>query len=89
MLPRCLGAVLALLLLCTCARADSLYGDVTPRNGAKISTSWNSKVAYSKNGKYKLDLGGRVGSYVTVYIDGKKVDRVYVDGATRVDIDGK
>lgn len=80
-------ALLISVLFLSSARADVLYGEIKPKNNVKISTSWNNKVAYAKDGKYRLDFGGTVDAYVTVYVSGKKVARIKVDGATRLDID--
>jgi hypothetical protein len=74
------------------ARADALFGKCTHKDGSKagnsntISTSWNSKKAYPKNGNYTLDFGGKVDKTITVYCNGTKVGTVYVSGSTRFNI---
>jgi len=74
------------------ALADSIYGKCLHKDGSKagksnkISTSWNSKLAYPNNGEYKFDFGGKVGKTITVYCNGTKVGTVYVSGSTRYDI---
>ena len=43
---------------------------------AKISTSWNSKKAYPRNGYYSLELGSSAcGESITLYADGKDKGR--------------
>lgn len=80
------------VLMTSSALADSMYGKCTHKDGSKagksntISTSWNSKKAYPKNGQYRLDFGGKVGKTITVYCNGKKVGTVNVSGSKRFDI---
>jgi hypothetical protein len=77
--------------------AGFIYGTVTRTDGSKsdgtstVSTSWNSKKAYPKNGEYRLDLGGTAdGEIVTVYINGNCWGKVKVKSSgTRVDIELK
>ncbi len=83
--------VAAGLLLTGQAFACGIEGSVVNSDGSKvdgtstISTSWNSKKAYPRNGYYSLDLGSSVcGSKVTVYLDGNQGKRVTVNGWTRV-----
>ena len=54
------------------------WSDGSKSNGStKVSTSWNSKKAYPKNGKYVLELGsGACGQSMTVYLDGNQGTRV-------------
>lgn len=71
--------------------ADSLYGSIKFKDGSKadgvaVSTSWNSKKGYAKNGEYNLDFGGKVGKTITVYVKGKKIGTVEVKGNTRFNI---
>ena len=69
-----------------------LYGSAQRRDGSKIdgtatvSTSWNSNIAYPRNGQYTLDLGGSPRQKITVYVDGNRYSEVYVDGEVRLDI---
>lgn len=43
---------------------------------ARISTSWNSKEAYPRNGYYTLDLGSSAcGQTVEVYVNGYSIGR--------------
>lgn len=84
---RFIGVLVVCLLFVATTKADVLFGECKPKDGAKISTSWNSRVTYSKNGKYRLDFGGKVNATVTVYVNGKRYARIKVDGATQLDID--
>jgi len=83
---------LALFINASFALADTLYGicvrgDGSKVNGSvKISTSWNSKVAFPRNGKYELDFDGSVAKTITVYVDGAKYATIYVNNNTRLDI---
>lgn len=56
---------------------------------AKVSTSWNSNVAYPRGGSYSLDLGSSVcGKRVTVYVNGYDIGRYRIPsrGYARVNI---
>jgi len=71
--------------------ACGIEGMVTWSDGSKsdgtskISTSWNSKKAYPKKGRYYLDLGSSAcGNKVTVYVNGNQGKRVTVTGSTVV-----
>ncbi|HUY88270.1 MAG TPA: hypothetical protein VMV10_06025 [Pirellulales bacterium] len=89
---RLLLPLLAVSLWLGDARADTLYGTCRRRDGLKvdgtvtISTSWNGKKAYPKQGQYRLDFGGKVGKIVTVYVNGSKYATVDVNDDTRLDI---
>lgn len=78
--------------MCTMSLADSLYGSIKFKDGSKadgsvgVSTSWNGKKGYAKNGMYELDFGEKVGAKVTVYVRGTSVGTVFVSGNTRFDI---
>jgi hypothetical protein len=69
-----------------------IYGTAVYRDGSKsdgestISTSWNSKKAYPKNGKYRLCLGSNPQKKITIYVNRKKYKELYVNGDTRLDI---
>ena len=65
-----------------CVRSDGSKVDGT----VKISTSWNNKKAYPKNGKYELCLGSNPGKTITIFVDGNTYKRLYVDGDTKLDI---
>lgn len=85
--------IVAFLLAIGSASADTLYGTVKFKDGSKdigttsISQSYNSKKAkLDKNGKYKLDFGTKVGSKVTVYVNGTKYTTITVDGDTELNI---
>ena len=87
--------VLASAVVCLLAaqvHADKIYGSIKYKSGSKagnevgVSTSWNSKKAYPKNGRYELDFGGKVGKKISVYVKGSKVGSVVVSGDTRFDI---
>lgn len=85
-------AFCVVLLACTMARADSIYGRCVHKDGSKagshvrISTSWNSKTTSPAAGRYTLDFGVPVKKRITVYCNGTTVGTVYVDGSTRFDI---
>jgi hypothetical protein len=66
----------------TCTR-DGLKVDGT----AKISTSWNDKIAVPRNGSYKLEFGGKVGKSIDIYVNGAKYGSVTVSGTTTLNID--
>ncbi len=77
----------------TAAAACGIQGTAYTAGGSKIdgtsavSTSWNSKKAYPKNGRYRLDLGNGVcGQKITVYLDGRASREVRVDGWTEVNL---
>ena len=64
----------------------AVNSDGSAINGTgRISTSWNSKKAFPRKGRYRLDLGSSVcGEKITVYLDGNQGQRVRVNGWTRV-----
>lgn len=73
------------------AFACGIQGSAVNSDGSKIdgtgtiSTSWNSKKAYPRNGSYSLDLGSSVcGEKITVYLDGNQGKRITVNGWTTV-----
>lgn len=74
------------------ASAACIYGSAVNGDGSKIdgsarvSTSWNSKKAYPRNGKYELCLGSNPGKSITVYVNGSTYANVYVNGDTRLNI---
>ncbi|MBT8420007.1 MAG: hypothetical protein KJO08_04005 [Gammaproteobacteria bacterium] len=79
------------MLLSGQAFACGIQGTAVNSDGSKIdgsgtiSTSWNSKKAYPKNGSYSLDLGSSVcGESITVYLDGNNGRRIRVDGWSTV-----
>jgi hypothetical protein len=83
--------VVAGLLFSNLSFACGIEGTAVNSDGSKIdgsgkiSTSWNGKKAYPKNGRYKLDLGSSVcGNKITVYLDGNQGKRVTVNGWTTV-----
>jgi hypothetical protein len=60
----------------TATRTDGSKVDGT---GGKVSTSWNSKYAYPRNGYYKLNLGSAAcGEKVTIYVSGMDMGRYRV-----------
>ncbi|MCI5209224.1 MAG: hypothetical protein D3910_10615 [Candidatus Electrothrix sp. ATG2] len=69
-----------------------LHGTAKWRGGSKIdgssriSTSWNDKEAYPKNGNYRLCMGSNPKQKITIYLNGKKYTEMYIDGDTRLDI---
>lgn len=86
-----LSGVAAGLLLSGQVFACGIQGTAVNSDGSKIdgtgkiSTSWNSKKAYPRNGTYSLDLGSSVcGNKITVYLDGNHGQRVTVNGWTTV-----
>lgn len=79
--------LIAALCAAPAAYACGIKGSAVNADGSKIngtatvSTSWNSKKAYPRNGTYQLDLGKDVcGETITVYIDGNNGQKVRVDG---------
>ncbi len=85
------GMMLAGCLFASHAIACGIQGTAVNADGSKIdgsatiSTSWNSKKAYPKDGKYVLELGDNVcGKTITVYIDGNQGKKVKVKGMTTV-----
>ena len=70
----------------------TIYGTAVHSDGSRvdrtirISTSWNSKVAFPRHGKYELDLNSNPRKEVTVYVDGMKYSKIFVGGDTRLDI---
>lgn len=77
----------ALFLIPIQSYACGIKGTAVNSDGSKIdgtgtiSTSWNSKKAYPRNGKFELDLGSRVcGEKITVYLDGNQGQTVRVNG---------
>ena len=87
-------ALVGTMVLATPATASEacLYGSATWASGSRIdgstrvSTSWNGRKAFPKNGRYRLCLGSNPGKSITVYIQGQSYGRVYVNGDTRLDI---
>jgi hypothetical protein len=78
------GNVFACGIEGTATRTDGSKVDGT----ATVSTSWNSKKAYPKDGYYELDLGSSVcGEEITVYVNGYKLREVRIpnSGNARVD----
>lgn len=69
------------------------WSDGSKSDGStKVSTSWNSKKAYPKNGRYKLELGsGACGKSMTVYLNGNQGKRITLpsSGNARVDFVAK
>ncbi len=69
-----------------------IYGTAVYRDGSKsdgeatISTSWNNKKAWAKNGKYRLCLGSNPNKKITVYVNGSKYKELYVNGNTELKI---
>lgn len=70
----------------------SIYGSAVHSDGSRvdrtvrIGTSWNSTVAFPRMGKYELDLESNPKKEITVYVNGMKYVKIYVDGDTRLDI---
>ncbi|MDR1489477.1 MAG: hypothetical protein LBS65_03170 [Desulfovibrio sp.] len=88
-------ALAALLLVpVPLSSACGIEGKATRTGGSKVdgtarvSTSWNSKDAYPRDGYYNLDLGsGACGENVEVYVNGNSIGRRSIprDGNARVD----
>lgn len=76
----------------TLASAACVYGSAVNSDGSRIdgsatiSTSWNNKKAYPRNGSYELCLGSNPRSTITIYVNGRSYARVHVNGDTRVNI---
>ncbi|MEZ6058050.1 MAG: hypothetical protein R3C01_15225 [Planctomycetaceae bacterium] len=87
-----LCVTLVTVFTCSPAFADKLFGKIVYKDGSKaggevgVSTSWNSKKAYPKNGSYELDFGETVGREINIFVKGTKVGSVTVKGSTRFDI---
>ena len=70
----------------------SIYGTAVRSDGsnvdrtARISTSWNSNVAFPRDGHYDLDLGSNPQTEITIYVDGMAYTEIHVDGDVRLDI---
>lgn len=86
-------ATLALFIPAT-ASACGIEGKAVRKDGSKvnntatISTSWNSKKAFPKDGWYTLDLGSSAcGASLTVYVDGNNSKQITMpsSGNKRVD----
>lgn len=92
MLAVILAMVCSIAFLSGKAYADSIYGSCRNKSGEKctnvhrISTSWNSKVAYPSDGKYALDFGKTVNYRITIYCDGNEVGTANISGSTRFDL---
>ena len=70
-----------------CIYGTAVYPDGSKSDGeATISTSWNSKKAYPRNGKYRLCLGSNPKTTITVYVNGMKYKELYVDGDKELNI---
>lgn len=74
-----LPASLLVLLASPRALACGVEGTAVRGDGSKvdgtatISTSWNSKTAVPRQGRYSLDLGSAAcGAKITVYVDGNQ-----------------
>ncbi len=85
------GVILAGGICVSQAVACGIQGRAVNSDGSKIdgtatiSTSWNSKKAYPKDGRYVLEMGNNVcGETITVYIDGNQGKKVKVKGMTTV-----
>ncbi|PJB40205.1 MAG: hypothetical protein CO108_15505 [Deltaproteobacteria bacterium CG_4_9_14_3_um_filter_63_12] len=86
--------LLALVSFSVAAWADDacLYGSAEWSSGDKIdgsttvSTSWNGKEAFPRDGEYRLCLGSNPEKTITVYVEGQRYAEVFVDGDTRLDI---
>ena len=69
-----------------------IYGTAHRSDGSKVdgtikvSTSWNGKKAFPKDGKYRLCLGSNPDKTITIYVDGKRYGKIYVDGDTELNI---
>ncbi len=93
MWPSLVSSLVLVAVLVTAATADSLFGTVHFKDGSKdrgttrITQSWNSKHAkLDGRGNYTLDFGGKVGTKITVYVEGKRYAEVEVKGDTRLDV---
>ena len=83
-----LGCLLSAQVLACGIKGTAVNADGSKINGtATVSTTWNSKVAFPRDGKYRLDLGLNVcGERITVFLDGREVGRFKVDGWTTVNL---
>jgi hypothetical protein len=83
-----------LLLPAPLALSCGIEGKATRTGGSKVSgtarvsTSWNNKDAYPRDGYYNLDLGSGVcGENIEVFVNGNSIGRRSIprDGNARVD----
>ncbi len=84
----CLGLSLATSTVMACGiEGKVVFRDGSKANGTEvISTSWNGKKAYPKNGYYKLDLGNKVcGETISIYLNGNQEIKVKVKDWVRID----
>jgi len=72
-------------------QGTAVYSDGSKMDGtATISTSWNGKKAFPRNGQYQLNLGSSVcGQTIAVYLNGNNGRRVTVNGWTTVNFRGR
>ena len=75
-----LGCLLSGQVLACGIQGTAVNADGSKINGAvTVSTTWNSKKAFPREGKYRLDLGSRIcGERATVFLDGREVGRFKV-----------
>ena len=62
-----LGCLLSAQVLACGIKGTAVHPDGSKVNGTSTISTWNSKKAFPKDGKYRLDLGSRVcGERITV-----------------------
>ena len=83
-----LGCLLSAQVLACGIKGTAVHPDGSKVNGTStVSTTWNSKVAFPRDGKYRLELGPNAcGERTTVFLDGREVGRFKVDGWTTVNL---
>ena len=85
-------SVISIVCTYTYSSEACLYGNATWRSGSKIdgstkiSTSWNGNKAYPRSGHYHLCLGSNPKKTVTIYVNGSRYTKIYIDGDTHLDI---
>ena len=85
------ASLVVVLFLVGVVQADSIFGTVRFKDGSKdkgttaITTSYNNNQGkLDGNGNYTLDFGAKVGSKVTVYVNGKRYTEIEVKGDVRL-----
>ena len=83
-----LGCLLSGQVLACGIKGAAVHPDGSKVNGTStVSTTWNGKVAFPRDGKYRLELGSNAcGERITVFLDGREVGRFKVDGWITVNL---
>ena len=83
-----LGCLLSAQVFACGIQGTAVNSDGSKIDGtATVSTTWNSNVAFPREGKYRLELGPNAcGERTYVFLDGREVGRFKVDGWTTVNL---